>query len=346
MFDFLIPLVICVAIMLPLSRLAVAIDLVDKPDARKRHQNKTPLIGGIAVFLSSLAYLVPAAPSSQTFILLAIGFVLVVLGSIDDKLDLNAGLRLAIQAGAALAMIFWGGNQIFTVGNILFSDAVVMNTTASIIFTVVCTVGVINSINMIDGVDGLAGSTTLISFLALAFVAYQGGYASSLQILLCVSGAIVGFLVFNARLFYPSAKVFFGDAGSMFIGLMLLWFCIDLTQQADAPLSAVAAGWIFGLPLIDTVSVMVGRIVKGKSPFAAGRDHLHHQLIDSGVGINSTVKFMAAVHALIVIIGLTFNSMKASEPFLFWIFVLIVVLHHFITPRLLAKRASNNAIAR
>jgi len=337
MLDFFIPLLICVLLVLPASALATKVGLVDMPNERKRHLGATPLVGGLCILTTLLGYLIAVNVNTHILYLLLISCVIVLIGSIDDRLDLSTKIRLLVQAGSALAMIFISGNQIFQIGNLFFGQTVTFGFTASVIFTVMCTVGVINSINMIDGVDGLAGSTTLVSFMALAYIAYLGGDTQSLQILLCLCGAITGFLMFNSRAVVSRAKVFLGDAGSMLLGFLLLWFCIQLSQSDNAPLSPVVAGWIFGLPLIDTVSVMVGRILSRRSPFDAGRDHFHHLLIDNGVSINRTVIVMVSIHTAIVLTGLLFNAYSPSEPYLFWTFVIIVIAHHFITPRVVFR---------
>jgi len=126
-----------------------------------------------------------------------------------------------------------------------------------------------------------------------------------------------------------------GDSGSMLLGFILVWFLITLTQGYEPPISPVVAGWIFGLPLLDTTVVMVNRIAARKSPFSAGRDHLHHRLLDSGFSVNQTVLCVCAIHSVFVIIGMIANNHRELEPFLFMGFVLCVLLHCFITPIIL-----------
>jgi len=335
--DFLATFILCALVMLPLIALTRHWGLVDIPSGRKMHQETTPLVGGIAIFVSAFAVLLLISPSTQNAALALLCLVLVALGTLDDRFDLSPRLRFLVQTLVAVAMIYITNVQIVQIGNIFFTGNVVLGASISLLFTILCTVGVINSINMIDGMDGLAGSVVLVSLLALSYVAYSSNNIQHLNVLLAICGAVLGFLIFNARLLIPSAKVFLGDAGSMLLGFLLLWHCIVLSQDSNPALSPVAAGWIFGLPLVDTISVMVGRLRTGQSPFSAGRDHIHHKLLDGGLTVNTVLLIILGAHAAIVSIGLLLNSTQSAEPILFWLFVAIVVTHHFLTPHVLTR---------
>jgi len=330
--------------MLPLKAVTSRFGLVDIPAGRKTHHQTTPLVGGIAIFLSAFAVLLLRSPGLSITWLLSLCLVLVFLGTLDDRYNLSHRLRFFVQILVAVAMIYVMDIQIFQIGNLFFTGNVILGAGVSLLFTVLCTVGVINAINMIDGMDGLAGSLVLVSLLALSYVAYSVDSALHLKVLLSICGAIFGFLLYNARIFIPSAKVFLGDAGSMLLGFLLLWHCIVLSQNENPALSPVAAGWIFGLPLVDTISVMVGRLRQGLSPFSAGRDHIHHKLLDKGFSVNSVLLIILSVHSVIVFTGLLLNSTLSAEPILFWLFVIMVVTHHFLTP--LALTQNKKAIGR
>jgi len=335
--DILAPLFATLLLMLPVAQLTRKMGLVDLPDHRKQHSAATPLSGGMTFFLAVFGYLAIFGASSMALTLGGLCALIFVLGVTDDMMDLSARFRIIIQTIAALLMVFVGGLQIHSIGNIAFGEDITFSGWGSVAFTAMCTVGVINSINMIDGLDGLSGSIVTISFVALAYLALSVGDSGSAQILIACIGGLIGFLCFNSRILVNRARIFLGDAGSMLLGFLLLWFCIKLSQGEGAPLSPVVAGWIFGLPLVDTVSVMVGRMLRGESPLAANRDHFHHQLVDNGLSVGQTVLIMAGIHALIVSIGLAVNSIPSTEPYLFWGFVVMVVSHFFITPKLVNR---------
>lgn len=297
---------------------------------------EVPMVGGMSIYMATLTAVCVVHFSLPVVLPLLIGFALVVMGAVDDRIELSTRVRFPVQALTAMAMIVFGHIGIESVGNLFGYGAVVMGSSLSILFTIMCTVGAINSINMIDGVDGLSGSIIGITLATLAFFSYQAGDMTSVVLLMSLLSAICVFLFFNSRLFRRSAVVFMGDAGSTFFGFLLVWFFIQLTQGESAQLSPVAAGWIFGVPLMDTVSVMVRRTLLKRSPFAADRTHLHHRLLDAGLKPNQVVLFMSSCHFFLILIGALCNALPETfEPLFFWSFVVLVILHFFTTPRLL-----------
>ena len=305
--------------------------LVDRPDSRKQHVGEIPAVGGLAIYLSVFLGFFLVGSSSTVHMSLLVSGMLVLIGLLDDKYGLSPLLRLLIQSLAAVSMMYLGGIGIESIGSILGGKAVEFSGLATAGFTILCTVGVINSINMIDGVDGLSGAVILMTFAPLVYLCWVAGESELLILLVSFMGAILAFLYFNARVFRPVAKVFMGDTGSMLLGFMLVWTLITLTQGPGAVLTPVAAGWIFGLPLVDTVAVMAGRLLKKRSPFDADRSHFHYKLIDSGLSVNHSVAVIACLHLLFIVTGLLGNAASLNESVLFWAFVIVVVLHFFLT---------------
>lgn len=326
-----------------LVSVAEPLGLIDKPDARKQHEGEIPAIGGLAVYLSVFLGIFLAGYGASVYSPLLVGGLLVVTGLLDDKFGLSALIRLPIQAFTAVLMMYVGGIGIESIGAIWGAQPIVFTGLAVAGFTIMCTVGVINSINMIDGIDGLSGTIMLITFLPLVYLSWVAGDANLIVLLVSFLCSISGFLYFNARIFRLKAKVFLGDTGSMLLGFVLVWTLITLTQGAEAVLSPVAAGWIFGLPLVDTVSVMVGRLLDKRSPFDADRSHLHYKLLDAGLTVNQTVVAIALIHLVFILIGMVSNQLSVNESILFWFFTLIVVLHYFLTGRVV-KLMSGNAL--
>jgi len=333
-FSVLIAAVLCFSLILWFSAFARRVNLVDRPDERKHHAGEIPIIGGVCIYLSALVALALVHASLTLLTPLLVGAGLVVLGVIDDRVGLSTGVRFPVQVATAMLMMSIGGVGIESIGNVTGQGPVMMGTALSFAFTVVCTVGVINSINMIDGVDGLSGTIVGITLATLAWFNYVAGDMGSVSLLLALLAANLVFLMFNSRMFRSSAAIFMGDAGSTLFGFLLVWYFISLTQGADAVLSPVAAGWIFGLPLMDTVAVMARRVIQKRSPFDADRHHLHHRLLAAGFTPNRVVLIMAGVHLWLVVGGFVCNAYPALEPLFFWAFVLLVCLHFFVTPRI------------
>jgi UDP-N-acetylmuramyl pentapeptide phosphotransferase/UDP-N-acetylglucosamine-1-phosphate transferase len=125
---------------------------------------------------------------------------------------------------------------------------------------------------------------------------------------LALLGALTGFLIFNSRVFLKRAWVFMGDAGSMWLGLVLGWFMAQICQQHSDP---GVIFWLFGLPLIDTLAVMLRRMRSRKSPFKADRTHFHHILEFRGLSTGLAVLIAAAVQAVLVAIGIALYVLQA-----------------------------------
>lgn len=299
-----------IVVMRPLARI---IGLVDVPDARKTHSGSVPLVGGIAIFLSVLALglvslwtgrpLVPAIPQLLSF--LAGGLLLVGIGLADDFLELSARVRFLAQAMAALIMAFGGGVALADLGAMSVSGRVVELGLLTVPFTIFATIGVINALNMCDGLDGLSGSQALVSLGGFLLALLIWGEPADASLLAGLGGGIAGFLLFNLRL--PGrarASVFLGDAGSMFLGFALAWFAISLSQGPDRIIKPAAALWFVMVPVIDAVAIMLRRILRGRSPFAPDREHLHHIFLLAGYSVSQTVAIMAGLGATGVAIGL------------------------------------------
>lgn len=298
------------ALIVLLRPLAVAIGLVDLPDARKSHQGPIPLIGGVAIFIAvGAACLVPqatglsaGAPEIVSFLLG--GLLLVCVGLVDDYIELSPFARLLAQTAAAIAMIY-GGIVLSDLGNLTPSGDTLWLGILAAPFTIFATIGVINALNMCDGLDGLSGSQALVSLTGFGIALSLWGYGGHAGLLLVLAGGVIGFLLFNMRLPGRSrAAIFLGDAGSMFLGFALTWFAISLSQGPKRVLHPAAALWFIMVPIMDAVAMMLRRMIKGRSPFSPDREHLHHILLLAGYSVNQTVTIMAAIAAAGVVVGL------------------------------------------
>ena len=261
------------------------LDLMDYPKGRKDHERPTPVTGGLAMAIASvLAYWAAPnlTPSIQAFCIAAV--LLVAVGLWDDKHDLRWYWRVLAQVVAALVVIFWGGVRVEQLGP-LFGLGQTSLGFLSVPFTVFAMVGIINAMNMIDGADGLAG---MLGLAALAMLCAASVYAGNLMLaervaVLC--GALAGFLVWNLRFpWRPRARVFMGNAGSGFLGLVIAWVAFRLTQNDGHPVNPVLALWLLPIPVMDTLVLIVRRLQEGRSPFAAGGDRIHHMMQDAGFG--------------------------------------------------------------
>ncbi|MEE2001323.1 UDP-N-acetylglucosamine--undecaprenyl-phosphate N-acetylglucosaminephosphotransferase [Alkalimonas sp. MEB108] len=274
--------------------LAQRIGLLDIPKGRKQHQGKVPLIGGLAVFAGVAAGLLVAdASQMQHWAFIGCAFVIVVLGAFDDALDLSVSLRLIVQCLVAIAMMWLLDLHLAHLGNLFGFGPVELGWFGPPL-TIIAVIAAINAFNMTDGIDGLAGSLSLLTMLALTFFMLMWGQQDIAVLPILMMVALLPYLAANLQ-WFGLRKVFLGDAGSMLIGLTVIWLLLQGSQSAASSFRPVTALWIIAIPLLDMAVIMLRRIRKGQSPFKADREHLHHISLRLGLGPR---------HALLFIVGL------------------------------------------
>lgn len=325
-------------LILLLNPLAQRVGWLDNPCARKQHAAPIPLTGGVAMCAAFGVALVATQGLEAPFTLLAAMVLMCLIGLWDDVHHLSARRRLVMQMGAALMMGLFDHIQVDSLGNILGTGPILLGALA-LPFALFAIAGAINAINMIDGMDGLAGGVVLVALGWMAVLAGLAGMLEDMNIILTMAACVVGYLYFNMR--FPGrgrAVVFMGDAGSTMLGVALAWFIIVLSQeQAGHPGTAfapVVGLWLVAIPLLDTLSLIVRRLLRGESPFKADRHHLHHLL--QGLGLSD-----AQVTAVIMLAAMLIGAVGAlgwlfglSEPVLFYGFLALgvayyVVVHHY-----------------
>ncbi len=285
-----------------LSRVAVRVQLVDVPDARKLHGRPVPVVGGIAMAIGAIVPVVYWQNWDNFIRAWIIGsLMLVTFGMIDDLRGMSPRTKFVGQIAAALVVILYGGIKITSLGMLLPDDLLVPGWLA-IPLTLVAIVGVTNAINLADGLDGLAGGISLLIFCALGYLAYLEGDSSVGFICLALGGAIFGFLKFNT---FP-ATVFMGDTGSQFLGFSAITLSLYLTQGNTA-LSPLVPLLLLGMPVIDTLFVFLSRLSNGKSPFAADRNHFHHRLMRLGLHHSESVLVIYILQAALIISAFVFR---------------------------------------
>ena len=302
---------------------AARVGLIDRPCDRKRHCGEVPLIGGLAIFLAFLIALFTSTLSVSQYSVLLVGCTLLVLvGVRDDIKSLPSGPRFVAQITAAVLMCVWGGVVLHDLGVLSFDGSLFTLGSLAIPFTIFATVGVINAINMSDGIDGLCGSLTLVALTGLAVATYVAGASESFTTISILMSAVAAFLLFNIR--YPTrarALVFLGDAGSMFLGFALAWFVVSLSQGENRIITPVTALWLLSMPLFDTVGIMIRRILKGRSPFAADREHFHHAFQLAGFSVFRTQVTITAMATIFMVIGLVGQFAGVAEIAMFYLFL-------------------------
>jgi UDP-GlcNAc:undecaprenyl-phosphate GlcNAc-1-phosphate transferase len=250
--------------------------------------------------------------------------VLVAIGLVDDRYDIDFRIRFLVQGIAAAFLVIGAGVRVEGLGNLLGFGTIDLGF-LSVPFSIFAVVGLINAINMLDGLDGLAGSVTLV-ILAGIIVLASGTDSVVLTSALILAAAVLGFLLLNFP--FPGRKhalVFMGDAGSNFLGYCLAWFVMALPQQAPDSVAPIYMLWLVGFPVADTLATMWRRRRQGLSPFHAGHHHSHHWLRRAGLGVGATVWILMLVSMGYVLVGIN-GALNGwlPEPTLIFFFIAVL----------------------
>jgi UDP-GlcNAc:undecaprenyl-phosphate GlcNAc-1-phosphate transferase len=286
---FILAMVVTMAALPLLVRLANKWLIVDRPGARKVHSIPIPRVGGIAMACGVLVagLLTIHFQAADRWFLVGAG-VLVLFGAIDDRFDLDYRKKLIGQLLAVSIVVILGNVQIHT---ITLDDRIMLPAWISMPLTVLFLVGVTNAINLADGLDGLAGGTTFLCLCAAALLSSIGGPGAATALALAFAGAVLGFLRFNTH----PASVFMGDAGSQLLGFAVGVLSVVITQNAASQVSTALPVLLLALPILDTLSVMVQRIGEHRSPFSSDKNHIHHKLLAMGFDHHEAVMVIYAV---------------------------------------------------
>ena len=269
--------------------------LVDVPNERKIHKAPISRLGGVAIWLSTmLTFLFLVLLSYYPYgsllsgILLG-GSLMFFLGLIDDIYNLDAKFKLIIQLSIA-TIVYFLGVKIDVIFN-PFGGAIDLGI-FSYPITILWIVGISNAVNFIDGVDGLAGSVITVNSVALALVAVAMTPAQPITALIAfiLAGSMLAFLTFN----FNPAKIFMGDSGALFSGFLLATLSI-VGVMKGATLAILLPFLVLAVPIMDITYSSLRRILKGKSPFVADAEHIHHKLLNAGFSQKKTVAILTSV---------------------------------------------------
>jgi UDP-GlcNAc:undecaprenyl-phosphate/decaprenyl-phosphate GlcNAc-1-phosphate transferase len=266
-------------------RAALRLGVLDRPGEHKSHRTPTPYLGGVAIVLAVTLSIVLAAllrPASsalgQLFALLAIAVAMSLTGLLDDLRGLPVTVRFGVQLLAAVGL--WGiGIRAELTGEVWID----------LPLTIVWTVGITNAMNLLDNMDGLSASTATIAALWFGAIALVNGQFLVSALAFALAGGAAGFLRDNR----PPARIYMGDAGSLFLGIMLAALGMLLSLESGMLQTATIPVLVLTVPVLDTALVTVARIRHGISPFQGGRDHTSHRLVRVGLPVPIAVGLIA-----------------------------------------------------
>jgi UDP-GlcNAc:undecaprenyl-phosphate GlcNAc-1-phosphate transferase len=259
---------------------------VDKPDScRKLHAVPIPRIGGVAIYISLVIslgclYFLPTIIATQfrlqllsTIKLLVLGGMMLLVGLWDDLKNLKPWTKFAAQI--VVAIIAWSLG--FRILSSWSSEGTVLSLgVLSLPLTVLWIVGITNAFNLIDGMDGLAAGAALFATAAMLVPSFGEGFFLSPILLLALAGSIIGFLRYN----FNPASIFLGDSGSFLLGSILSLMAVEYSYKSTAAFAIGVPIVALGLPVLDTLMVIIRRFLNGKPIFLGDRRHIHHILIE------------------------------------------------------------------
>lgn len=305
----------------PILKIAREKNIVDNPGERKLQKRPVPVMGGIAVFFGivvGLCYFKTMLSYTSLFSTLGAMVIMLYVGTIDDIRNIPPWVRLVIEVVVATLLIY--GTH-FSICNFQGLWGIkFLPTVWAVPLSVLAMVGIINAINMIDGVDGLVSGYCIMAcglFFLVFFLSYD--YSTAALAAVCI-GALIPFFIHNV--FGHENKMFIGDGGTMMIGTVLSSMVMVLSRYrteylmfVDHQFGVIAFSLaVLSVPVFDTLRVILWRLLHGRSPFRADKNHLHHYLIDAGLShFGVTMAEIALNMAVVAAWALTWQSGAGVE---------------------------------
>lgn len=303
------------------KKIAEYLEIYDIPNERKVHKKPIPLLGGIGIFLSFLLGYMLFAPKNELMLsILIASFLIILLGIFDDIKPIKARYKIIIHILVAIIIVLYG--------NLRLTDLTILGTHInfngfSSIITILIIVSTINAINLIDGLDGLCAGISSIYFLTIAIIAIILNKFGGLDIILSLImlGSTLGFLVHN----FPPAKIFMGDTGSTFLGVMISVIML-LGFKTVTITSLVIPALILALPILDTLFAIIRRTVNKKPIGAPDKNHIHHQLLKRHLGKTKSLLIIYGINIVFSVTSIFYALGYHKETIVCYVFLVFILL--------------------
>lgn len=322
-FSFLFSCIITLYAVPSLIKLAYQKRLFDDPalEERKIHKYRTPNLGGIAV-LTSFAFTACLCISGNLLpyanYIFASGLLIFLVGLKDDLAALNPYKKFLAQTITALIVVYFADIRLTSFYGVFGIEEI--HPAVSYPFSSLLIVFIINAFNLIDGINGLLGCVTLIVSLTFGYLFFHMEEYGLSLLAFSMAGSVLGFLRYNAG----KARIFMGDAGAYTIGFIMSVLAIQFIELNKAtavtpiagpfitPVPAITLA-ILIVPTFDTLRVIIIRLIKGKSPFMADRNHLHHRLLDTGMTHTQATMVLSGFNVLMIATALIFQHIGTID---------------------------------
>ena len=316
--------------------IALDMNIVDNPDARKLQRVPIPVLGGVAIMFGmfvSLSICQLVYDCSDLFTIVLAMSIMLYIGTIDDMMDLSPRLRFFVEIGLALMLMYTCGYSINDFHGLWGFFEVPLY--VSLPLTVVTVVGLINAINLIDGVDGYSSGYSIMACVIFGiFFAFVGDITMVMLACTCAA-SLMPFFCHNV--FGKTSKMFIGDGGTLVMGTVMSIFVLNMLKSGT--LCSAYASWgvglvpltlaILAIPVFDTVRVMSFRIIRGNSPFHPDKTHLHHLFIDMGFSHIGTTCCILLLNILDVFVWYITYRLGANVDVQLYVVVAMALLSTF-----------------
>ncbi|MCQ2375207.1 MAG: undecaprenyl/decaprenyl-phosphate alpha-N-acetylglucosaminyl 1-phosphate transferase [Salinivirgaceae bacterium] len=320
-------------------RFARRFNVLDTPDARKVQKSPVPVLGGVAVFIGIavamvvLYFVMPENGMIESLTLVMA--VMLAVGTFDDIKDISPTARFIIEILVVLFLMYWSGIRICNFYG-LWGYGAVLSAWIYVPLTIVSAVGIMNAINLIDGVDGYSSGFCTMASIMFGIMFYMMGNQLMTVVAAAAAGALIPFFMHNV--FGFKSKMFIGDGGTLLMGAIMSIFVLTLLSQREASLAMSQknvglvpfALAVLSIPVFDTLRVMLGRIIKGKSPFRPDKTHLHHLYLELGFSHVGISVGLVTLDALIVAAWFLSYKMGATISMQLVVVVALAFLSTFV----------------
>ena len=309
------------------KKIAIHINAMDEPNARKIHKVPMPRLGGLAIYLAFLlGYMLYGEISTQMLSILIGSFLLILVGIVDDIHSVKARYKLIVQIVAAAIVVLYGDLSFTELS--VFGYKIYFNGFFGSLLSILFIVAITNAINLIDGLDGLAAGISSIYFLTIAIIAFILNRIGGLDVIisLIMLGSTLGFLFHN----FPPAKIFMGDTGSLFLGFMISIIAL-LGYKVTTFTSLIVPIIILAIPIFDTVFAILRRLLKGQNIGVADKEHFHHQLLKMKYSPTKSILIIYAIDIAFAAVSIFYilgdNQIAIAIYVVLMILLLFVILN-------------------
>lgn len=313
-------------------KIAIKLGIVDRPDGLvKTHAEPTAYLGGIGIFVGFAVGIITAMVLLGGKWLAGVmcgGAIACLTGVIDDVADIRPWQKVfgQVLAGAALLLAGIGPNLNYLMKPLGVEMPPAIEELAGFVVILIFVLGATNSLNLLDGIDGLCAGVTAVIALGMLGLAvllgeqvpnYYGGHICAI-VAVAGLGSVCGFLPFN----WNPAKIFMGDAGSLFLGVTIASMMVMFL--AAGVLWGVASIVIFGLPILDTAVAFARRGINKRPLFVSDRGHIYDQMMDRGIPLKKTVKMCYGISGAYALAGIVISQLKPMWGLISFAVVVIV----------------------